>query len=96
MDVFVRRDWKSSREGSVSLDKVGGLHWSRISGGVQSFAPQYFIHGYVSCDMIDGEISHSCMHGTGPHSIKVVLVKKSQSKKVWEELMNVVGPKPKA
>jgi hypothetical protein len=60
-----------------------------------SKAPQPFIHGYVWCTDLDGEIAHSCRHGSGPHRIKVCVVKKDNSKEVWKILEAAVGPKPK-
>ena len=94
MKALIRRQWNDYREAAVQLDAIGGLHWSRMSGGVHSLAPQAFIHGYVSCDNIEGEIAHSCQHGSGPHTIKVVLVRKSQSKDIWDTLIGIVGKKP--
>ncbi len=94
MKLCVRRQWNDYRVGQVNLADVGGLHWTSISGGVQSVCPQPFIHGYVSCALVEGDIPHSCRHGSGPHSIKVVVVKKDNSNDVWEAVNAIAGPKP--
>ena len=95
LEVHIRRQWNDYRVGTVRLEDIAGMRWDQVSGGVQSLAPQPFIHGYVFCTDIAGEIAHSCRHGDGPHRIKVCVVKKDNSKEVWNELLRRVGPKPK-
>src|SRR5262249_35354697 len=55
---------------------------------------QLFIHGYVLCSDVEGGIAHSCRHGSGPHNIKVCVVKKD-NKDVWPKLVEIAGPKPR-
>lgn len=95
MDVQIRRQWNDYRIGTVNLEDIENLCWDRISGGVHNVAPQPFIHGNVYCDKIDGEIGHSCIHGIPPHYIKVCLVKKDNDTKIWNKILEIVGPKPK-
>ena len=90
----VRRQWNDHRTGKVSLDDISDLHWGNVSGGVRVSSPQSFIFGYVSCDMVEDDIAHSCLHGEGPHSIKVCVVKKDNSKEVWDEVNRLAGPNP--
>lgn len=90
----IRRQWNDWRLADVELDKISNLQWSSYSGGVNAPCPQPFVHGYVYCNEIDGEIAHSCMHGPGPHSIKVCLVKKDNPK-IWDKILEIVGPKSK-
>jgi len=92
--IYIRRQWNDHRIASVSFENIGGLRWSDMSGGVHARAPQSFIHGYVSCDDIHGEIGHSCRHGHGPHNIKVCIVKKDNDPSTWDKLLKIVGPKP--
>ncbi len=93
--VTVRRTWKDFRAGSFPEDSIYGLRWDCVSGGVQEASPQFFLYGYVSCDdMTDGEIAHSCMHGMGPHIIKVCVLKKDNPD-IYDELIDGLGPKPK-
>ena len=94
MDVFVRRQWDDWQIGMVPLEKLDGFHWSRLSGGTQTLAPQPFIHGYTMCTDIESEIAHSCLHGEDTHRIKVCVVKKDNSKEIWRRLLDIVGPKP--
>ncbi len=92
--VRVRRDWNDHRIGSVKWSDLRDPRWDTISGGEQNPTPQPFIHGYVWCDIVQGDIAHSCAHGPGPHNIKVCLVKKDNSREVWGRLSAIVGPKP--
>ena len=92
--VRVRRDWNDRRIGTVRWSDLRDPRWDSISGGEQNPTLQPFIHGYVWCDRIDGDIAHSCIHGPGPHNIKVCLVKKDNSREVWRRVSSIVGPKP--
>jgi hypothetical protein len=93
--VYVRRQWNDWRVAKVELEKIEGLHWDVISGGVNAPCPQPFVHGYVQCTDIIGEIPHSGMHGKCPHRIKVCVVKKYNDKKIWQKILEIVGPKPR-
>jgi hypothetical protein len=95
MDVVVRRQWNDWQKGKVLLEKLENLHWSRLSGGTQTRAPQPFIHGYALCTDIEGEIAHSCLHGEGPHRIKICIVRKDNNKVVLLRLLDIVGLKPR-
>jgi hypothetical protein len=95
MNVFIRRQWPDHRVGSVKFDDLDDLHWDVISGGVAKVTPHPFIHGYVLCDRVQGEIAHSCLHGQGPHRIKVCVVKKDNGPETYEQLLAIVGPKPR-
>lgn len=92
--VNIRRQWNDWREATVPLSKLSGIHWSRISGGVRAKAPQPFIHAYIWCNEIQGDFGHSCIHGSGPHPIKVCIVKSANSKEVFDLLLRSAGPKP--
>ena len=92
--VRVRRDWNDHRIGTVRWSDLRNPRWDTISGGEQNRTPQPFIHAYVWCDMVKGDIAHSCAHGPGPHNIKVCLVKKDNSKEVWNRLSGIVGARP--
>jgi len=87
MRVNVRRQWNDFRIGETDLETLNGLHWDRISGGARARAPRPFLSAYVLCTEINGDIAHSCMHGTGPHEIKVVIVKKDNDPEVYEEVL---------
>lgn len=42
-----------------------------------------YVHGSLSCEgALQGEVEHSCLHGSGPHSIKVCIVAVDNDKKV--------------
>ncbi len=92
--VLIRRQWNNHQIGAVNFSRLDRPHWAVISGGVGVRAPQTFIHAYVLCSDVEGEIAHSCLHGEGPHRIKIVVVRKDNSLAVWNNLLEVVGPKP--
>ena len=92
--VRVRRDWNDHRIGTIKWSDLRDPRWYTLSGGEQNPTPQPFIHGYIWCDTVQGDIAHSCAHGPGPHNIKVCLVKKDNSREVWNRLSAIVGPKP--
>jgi hypothetical protein len=93
--VCIRRQWNDYRIGKVRLSQLSNPRWDNISGGAMAPAPQMFIHGYVWCNEVEGEIAHSCSHGAGPHKIKVCVVKKDNEPEVFKRLLEIVGPKPK-
>ena len=92
--IYIRRQWNDWRIGSVPLSKLHHLAWDECSGGVMTRTPQPFIHGYCWCNEVEGEIAHSCRHGAGPHWIKVCVVKKDNERDAFEQLLEIVGPKP--
>jgi len=94
MKILIRRQWNDFQIAETDFENLESLHWDNISGGVQRRAPQPFIHGYVFCNLIDGEFGHSCMHGDGPHKIKVCITKKG-NESVWSQILEIAGPKPK-
>ena len=89
--VRVRRDWDDHRVGTVRWSDLGNPRWDMVSGGTQTRTPQPFLHGYVMCDKVRGDIAHSCIHGPAPHNIKVCIVEKDNSRQVWDYLMKIVG-----
>ena len=92
--VRVRRDWDDHRIGTVRWSDLGNPRWDMVSGGTQTRTPEPFVHGYVMCDRVMGDIAHSCIHGPGPHNIKVCIVEKDNSRQVWDYLMKIVGSRP--
>jgi hypothetical protein len=93
--VRIRRQWNDWRIASAPIDRLSGLRWDKVPGDVRAPAPQFFIHGYVACTDVVGEIAHSCAHGEGPHSIKVSVVKKDNDAQTWAQLIEIVGSKPR-
>jgi hypothetical protein len=87
--VKVRRQYDDSDNvATYRIEDFDGLHWSDISGGVQSHANLDYLCGYVWCNAaVEGAVSHSCQHGEGPHSIKVCVVKKDNAKSTYASLL---------
>lgn len=70
--VWVRRQWNNTLSAGYRLTDLSGPHWSDFSGGTQTRANRPYVHAYVLCDAaVEGEVAHSCLHGKGPHRIKV-------------------------
>ena len=92
--VRVRRDWNDHRIGTVRWSDLENPKWDDISGGEQNHTPQPFIHAYVWCNKVRGDIAHSCAHGPPPHNIKVCLVRKDNTKIVWDRLLALAGSRP--
>jgi hypothetical protein len=91
--VRVRRHWNCRRIGDVRLGDIGDLHWARTSGGTGHRSPFVMMYGYVLCDrLVAGTLAHSCVHGDGPHRIKIVVVKKDNPKGIIAALMTPLGP----
>jgi hypothetical protein len=94
--VWVRRQWNDWRQAKYRLDALEKPHWTKVSGGVNAPAPQFFIHAYVWCsDAIEGEVAHSGRHSPCPHRIKVCVTKKGNDPSAFAFLANMAGPKPK-
>ena len=92
--VRIRRQWSDYKIGEVSYESLRDIHWSSTSGGVYNIALQPFIHAYVWCTEVEGEIAHSCEHGPPPHNIKIVILKKDNRPEIFEKLLSVAGPRP--
>jgi len=91
--IRVRREWKSRRIGEVRFGNIEDLHWARTSGGIGHRSPFVMMYGYMLCDrLVGGAPAHSCVHGEGPHRIKIVVVKKDNLKSVIAALMAPLGP----
>lgn len=89
--VWVRRQWNDLRRASFPLSGLSGVHWSDMSGGVTRRANRRYLHAYVSCDAaLEGEVAHSCLHGEGPHRIKVCIVAKDNTPAVMAALKDRV------
>ena len=94
--VVIRRAWNDAgRTARIQLSKIQNLHWDRWSGGIRSFAPRSFIHGYVICDEIQGNIAHSGAHGKCPHLIKVCITEIDNEPTTFQgqktsEIINIV------
>lgn len=92
--VRIRRDWDDHRVRTVCWSDLVNPWWDMVSGGTQNRTPQPFVHGYVMCDQVNGDIAHSCIHGPGPHDIKVCIIQKDNNGQVWDYLMKIVGSRP--
>jgi hypothetical protein len=92
--VYIRRQFNDHRIAQIPFEGLSGIRWDTISGGVNNIAPQPFIHAYVWCDEVIGDIAHSCYHGPPPHSIKIVIVKKDNAPKIFKKIVEIAGPKP--
>ena len=93
--VSVRRQWNSWEMAEVYVGDVSNPLWDIEGGGVKGAAPEAQIYGYVWCDsVVTGSLAHSCLHGTAPHSIKVCLLRRDNSPRIYNHFAELVGPKP--
>lgn len=93
--VSVRRKWDSWEIAEVYVGEVANPLWDLESGGVKETAPEALIYGYVFCDaIVSGSLAHSCQHGTGPHSIKICILRKDNSPRIYNYFLALTGPKP--
>ena len=93
--VSVRRQWDSREAAQVYVGDVDNPMWDLESGGVKETAPEALIFGYVFCDaIVSGSLAHSCLHGTGPHSIKVCILRKDNPPRIYNYFLAQAGPKP--
>jgi hypothetical protein len=91
--VRVRRQWNSRKIGEVRWADLEDLHWDRTSGGLQHRSPFVMMYGYMWCDRLaSGRVAHSCIHGEGPHRIKVVVVKKDNPRPLVAALIATLPP----
>lgn len=93
-EVFIKRQWGDHRIAIVDFDDLEGLQWGRIAGGTNRMMPKPLIQAYVRCDLIKGEIAHSCLHGEGPHTIKVCIVKGDNNSTIQKKLTECLGRQP--
>jgi len=85
--VTVRRQWNDWRTATLRVEDLYDLHFTSFSGGISVASPRPFLHGYCSCHaFIDGEVAHSCIHGSAPHWIKVCVVQMDNSKAAYKRL----------
>lgn len=93
--VSVRRQWNSWEVAQVYVGDVSNPLWDLVSGGVKETSPEAFIFGYIWCDaIVSGSVAHSCLHGTAPHSIKICILRKDNSPRIYNHFLALTGPKP--
>lgn len=95
--VSVRRAWNSWEVAEVYVGDVTNPLWDVVGGGVKETPPEALIYGYIWCDaIVSGSIAHSCLHGTAPHSIKVCILRRDNSPRIYNHFLALAGPKPAA
>ena len=93
--VTVARHPGDYRTARYRLGAIGGVRWDRLSGGFGKRSGQPLIYGYVDCQSaVDGEVAHSGIHGSCPHSIKVFIPQGQNSQAVIRHLRGLAGPRP--
>lgn len=93
--VSVRRSWNSPEIAQVYVGDIANPLWDVLGGGTKDTPPEAFIYGHIFCDaIVSGSVAHSCLHGTGPHSIKVVILRQDNPPRIYNHFEKLVGPKP--
>jgi hypothetical protein len=81
--VRVHREWDSWRSAEVRLSDLRDVHWLQ-----PGHAPHPIVHAFVSCtSIVGGELPHNCEHGSGPHSVRVCVLKRHAIPVVYAELV---------
>ncbi len=58
-----------------------------MTGGVNRRTNRPTIFSMVSCDAFEqGEVAHSCQHGSAPHAIKVCVTKTDNDEQIYNRL----------
>ncbi len=79
--ISIRRHCNdASGRAEVFIKDLEDIQWCYISGGQKADSPQPFIHAYILCDKVDGELAHSGTLGPCPHRIKVCITKMDNPK----------------
>jgi hypothetical protein len=94
--VWVRRQWDDAQNrAAYRLEDVHNPFWDFVSGGVMAKTTQPWLYATVLCNEgVDGSLSHSCVHGRGPHRITVCIVQKGNEPRVFRKFATMAGPKP--
>jgi hypothetical protein len=93
--VSVRRSWNSHEVAQVYVADVANPMWDIEAGGTKEAAPEAYLYGYIMCDaIVSGGVAHSCLHGTGPHSIKVCILRRDNAPRIYNHFLAIAGPKP--
>ena len=80
-------DWRTAEYRLSALDDI---RLDNISGGVRRRTPHPTVFAYVRCDAMEsGDLAHSCLHGEGPHRIKVAIPKACNSRMVYKLLREI-------
>ena len=84
--VYVRRRPADHMTASCRLSALWSIRWSDVSGGVARRTSRPAIFANVMCDVLEGEIGHSGIHGPCPHEIKVCVPKACNDAAVYLSL----------
>jgi hypothetical protein len=73
--VLVTRGWGDPRTIPVVTTRLRNVHNATDEGGARRRLRRTMLAGYIDCDLIPAGVpfGHSCQHGAGPHSIKVLI-----------------------
>ena len=93
--VSVRRQWNSWEVAQVYVGDVSNPLWDVVGGGTKEPSPEAYIFGFIWCDaIVSGSVAHSCLHGTAPHSIKICILRKDNSPRIYNHFLALIGQKP--
>jgi hypothetical protein len=92
--VRVRGRWNDWRIAECDLSAVTEPHWARFSVEGGAPAPRPLLHGYVLCDILEGDIGHEHDAGSAPHRLKVCILKKDNLPAAHHALAELAGLVP--
>jgi hypothetical protein len=94
VSVVVTRGWGDWRQIEVPVNALSDFRFTEFAGGTQQRLPRPTLAAYMSCEAIPegADFGHSCEHGSGPHSIKVLIFSSHNRRKLYEQLRQRVKP----
>lgn len=98
-EVYVQRGHGSDQYGTyINIDKISGVHWDSVSGGVHQRQNGYSLYGYIDYHTYKAELKCSGRHDYGYNDMKVLIPKVTRDDPTYaayKELCEAAGPKPK-
>lgn len=99
--AVVRHPYKHKRSSRVRYKDIDKLFWSSVysinEGDIRKEEQlnDYYLRCQFYCDkLLDPDYDHSCKHGPPPHLI-YSFITFNDNKEIYDELVKLVGPKPK-
>ncbi len=99
LKVIIRRDKGSIYGAEYSVNKIAGVKWDRISGGVNKSHSDYYLYGYIPySDAAELLADCSGQHDFGDNDAKIYISsangKNPEYREGYKMLLEEAGPKP--
>lgn len=98
MEVIIERSTGSYPQVAVDVEKISGIHWDNISGGVNARQAGYSLYGYINYSLATKLGLTSGQHEFYGNDAKVMIPKSLNCqfpyKDGYKSLLNRAGEKP--